>query len=48
MLCDNLKGWDGVGSGREAEEEGNMYTYDWFMLRYGRGQHSIVKQLSPN
>ena len=25
MLCDQLMGWDGMGSGREAEEEGNMY-----------------------
>ena len=25
-----------------------MYAYGWFMLMYGRNQHNIVKQLSPN
>jgi len=24
VLCDNLEGWDGVGSGREVEEKGNI------------------------
>ena len=24
MLCDNLKGWDGVGGGRKVPEEGNI------------------------
>ena len=24
MLCDYLEGWDGVGSGREVQEEGNI------------------------
>ena len=24
MLCDNLEVWDGVGSGREVQEEGDM------------------------
>ena len=23
MLCDNPEGWDGVGSGKEVQEEGN-------------------------
>ena len=23
MVCDNLEGWDGMGSGREIHEEGN-------------------------
>ena len=23
-LCDNLEGWDGVGSGREVQEGGNI------------------------
>ena len=27
VLCDNLEGWDVVGSGRQVQEEGNMYTY---------------------
>ena len=25
VLCDNLEGWDGVGSGREVQEGGNIY-----------------------
>ena len=24
MLCDNLEGWGGVGSGREVEEGGDI------------------------
>ena len=24
VLCDNLEGWDVVGSGREAQEEGDI------------------------
>ena len=24
--CDNLEGWDGIGSGREGQEEGNIRT----------------------
>ena len=24
VLCDNLKGWDGVGGGREFQEEGDI------------------------
>ena len=24
MLCDNLKGWDGVGGGREVQEGGDI------------------------
>ena len=47
-LCDNLEGWDGVGDGREVQEGKDMYTYDWFMLMYGRNQQNIVKQLSFN
>ena len=40
VLCDNLERWDGVGGGREVQQEGSagrehMYTYDWFMLMYG-------------
>ena len=34
------------GGGWEAQKEG--YTYDWFMLMYGRNQHDIAKQLSFN
>ena len=25
MLCDSLKGWDGVGGGREVQEVGDIY-----------------------
>ena len=48
MLYDNLEGWDGVGDGREVQEEGHVYTFAWFMLMYGGNQHNIVKQLSFN
>ena len=41
-LCDNLEEWDGVGDGKEAQEEGDMYTYNWAMLVHGRNQHNIV------
>ena len=34
--------WEGGSKGR-----GEMYTYDWFMLRFDRKQNS-VKQLSFN
>ena len=27
-LYDDLEGWDGVGDGKEAQEEGDMYTYN--------------------
>ena len=33
--------WEGGSRGR-----GHVYTYDWFMLLYGRNQHNTVKQLS--
>ena len=42
VLCDNLEEWDGVEAGRDVQE-GNMYTYGWLMLMYGRNQHIIVK-----
>ena len=45
VLYDNLEGWDGVRSGGEIQEGG---AYGWFMLIYGRNQHSVVKQLSSN
>jgi len=28
MLCGNLEGWDGVESGREVQEGGDIYTDD--------------------
>ena len=33
--------WEGA-----SRERGQMYTYGWFALSYGRNQHNIVKQLS--
>ena len=30
MLCDNLEVWDGVGGGREVQEEGT-YAYLWLI-----------------
>ena len=48
VLHDYLEGWDGVGGGREAQEEEDMYTYGWFLLMNGRNQNSIIKQLSFN
>ena len=35
--------WEGVSKGRR-----HMYTYGWFMLRFGRKQQNSVKQLSFN
>ena len=35
--------WEGGSKGR-----GYMYTYGWFMLRFGRKQWKSVKQLSLN
>ena len=35
--------WEGGSKGR-----GNMYIYDWFMLRFDRKQWNPVKQLSFN
>ena len=29
MLCDDLDGWDGGGSGREAQEGGDTYIYTY-------------------
>ena len=32
----------GVGGGREAQEAGDICTYDWSMLKYSRNQYNIV------
>jgi len=32
---------------REAQEGGDLYSYGWFALLYGRNQHNIVKQFPP-
>ena len=29
-LCINLEGWDGVGGGKEVQEEG-IYVYLWLL-----------------
>ena len=47
-LWDNLKEWDVVGGRRQVQEGGDVYTYYWFMLMYGRSQHNTVKQLPLN
>ena len=45
-----LEGLDGVGSGREGTEGGNIGipVYVGFMLMHGRNQHNIVQQLPSN
>ena len=47
-LCENPKGWDGVGGGSEVQEGGDMYTHGCFVLMNGRNQQNPVKQLSSN
>ena len=48
VLCNSLKGWDGVGGGKGGSRgRGHVYTCSWFMLMYCRNQH-IAKQLSSN
>ena len=34
--------WQPRGEGGSGGR-GHVYTYDWFMLMYGRNQHNIVK-----
>ena len=46
-LGDKLEGWGGRWEGG-VRGRGHMYTYEWFMLMFGRNQHSIVKQLLSN
>ena len=41
------EGWGGRWEG-PSRRKGNMYTYGWFMLMYGRNQHNIVRQFSIN
>ena len=49
VLRDILETWEWGGRWEKASR-GRLciYTYVWFMLIYGRNQHSIVKQLSSN
>ena len=44
-LCINLEGWDGEG---DSTGRASIYTYDWFLLMFGRNQYNSVKQLSFN
>ena len=46
-LCINLEGWHGEGNGSEAQKGGDMYTYNWFVLRFDRKQNCkpIILQL---
>ena len=32
MLCDGLDGWDGGGTGREAQEGGDAYVYIYIYI----------------
>ena len=40
-------GWDGRRE-EGSRRRGHMNRYGWFMLMYGRKQHSMANQLSPN
>ena len=34
-------GWE--GGGRDVQDGGNMCTYSWFMLMFGKNRHNAVK-----
>ena len=40
-------GWGGRWEW-DSRGKGHMYTYDWFMLMYGRNQYNVIKQLPSN
>ena len=40
---DNPEGWDGDGSGGQFRTGEHMHTYGWFMSKYGKNYHNIVK-----
>ena len=44
-LCDSLEGWKMGWSFQRGE---HRYFCGWFVLMYGRSQHSILKQISCN
>ena len=49
VLCNNLEGWNGEGSGGEVQEGGDIrIPMTGFILMYGRIQHNSVKQSSFN
>ena len=46
MLCDNLEEWDGVGGGREVQEQ-RTYVYLWLIhIVYSRKQHNLVEAIT--
>ena len=51
-LCDNLEGWDGVGSGREVREEGDicipMADSWWCMAETKQHCKAMILQLKTN
>ena len=40
---DNPEGWAGEGRGRGIQDQGTIYTCDWFMSMYGKNHHNIVQ-----
>ena len=43
---DDPEGWDGEGGGRDDQDREHMYTHGWFMSKYGKNHHNIVKLAS--
>ena len=33
---------------KDSRGKGHIFTYDWFMLMYGKNQHNVIKQLFSN
>ena len=50
VLCDNLEGWDGVGGGKEMQEEGDMCMLMLIYVWQKPTQHckAIILQLKIN
>ena len=50
VLCDNLEGWDGVGGGKEMQEEGDMCMLMLINVWQKPTQHckAIILQLKIN
>lgn len=48
MFCDDLDGWNGVGTGRETQEK-EIYVYlKLIHIFYSRNRQNIAKQLYSN
>ena len=44
VLGDNPGGWGGEGGWeRVSGSGGHMVTHGWFMLRYGKDHHNMIK-----